>query len=519
MWGNTYSIELRINITVYNLLMDWWRLVLSLLPFLIFCLLLLFRHSTSLVKISLFVLIVTVIIAVVFWFSPFSVIFISLIRGLLVAFDILLIIFGAIFFLEILRKNKVTASLAFYLDSFSPDLRVQVIMLAWFLENFLEGIAGFGTPSTVVAPLLVVLGLSPLKAVVIALLGNSTSVPFGAVGTPIRVGFAGINIDPISIASTTAIFNFVGFLVPCFILWVLVSAKPNRFTLFKQALPFALWSGIAFVLPSYFVSLMGIEFPSILGSILGVILVMVTGRLGIFMPKEIHRDTQLRTSTTEVLSLKRTILPYVLFILLLVLTKLLLSNSTILLPRLSYSINIFNPGLVFIITSLIVAMYSKISHQEIRETTKMAASKSIESFLVIGLMSTVVQLMNNSANAAHQLPSITQTISTLFNSRILPILAPFIGALGSFITGSATVSNIMFAPSVYSSSMSLGLNPVKILSLTLAGAGAGNMVALSDVLAAKTVAGVNNSLRDIIILILPFCLIYLVLLALFGCFS
>jgi lactate permease len=438
---------------------------------------------------------------------------------LIIAIDILLIIFGAIFFLEILKKNKVTESLAVHLDNFSSDIRVQVIMLAWFLENFLEGIAGFGTPSTVVAPLLIVLGISPLKAVILALLGNSTSVPFGAVGTPIRIGFAGINIDPISIASTTALYNFVGLLVPSFMLWVLVSSKENRFTLFKQALPFALWSGIAFVIPSYLVSLFGIEFPSILGSIFGVILVVITGRLGIFTPKPIyHNITKDINDNSKPLSLKMSILPYALFIVLLILAKFLLLNLTFSIPWLSYNINIFNPGFVFIISTLIVAFYSKISWSQISKVSQIAFNKSIEPFLVIFAMSAVVQLMNNSANITRQIPSITQTLSMFFRTQFLPVLAPFIGAIGSFITGSATVSNLMFAPSIYSSSLFLGLDPVKILALTVVGAGAGNMIALADVLVAKTVAGVTSGLRDIILLLLPFCVIYLVLVALLGYF-
>ena len=494
-------------------------MALSVLPFVIFCSLLLIYRSLSLVKISLFTLAITVIIAIAFWYSPLITVAISMTRGLLVAADILLIIFGAIFFLEILKKNHVTDSLAIHLDSFSPDLRIQVIMLSWFLENFLEGIAGFGTPSTVVAPLLVVLGLSPLNAVIIALLGNSTSVPFGAAGTPIRVGFTGITLDPISIASSTAIYNFVGLLVPAFMLWVLVSSRPNRVVLFRQALPFALWSGIAFVVPSFLVSLFGIEFPSILGSIIGLILVIITGKIGLFMPHEIYRHSQISSKAASLLPIKWTILPYVIFILLLVIMKFSLSGFTVPVPSLLYSINLFNPGLVFIITSLIVTIYSKINGRDLDKIARLAFNKSLEPFVIIGAMSAMVQLMNNSANIALQLPSITQTISGLFNTKFLPLFAPFIGALGSFVTGSATVSNLMFAPSIYSSSLFLHLDPVKILALTLVGAGAGNMIALSDVLAAKTVAGAGSSLRDIILKILPYCAVYLALVALLGWFS
>jgi len=175
-----------------------------------------------------------------------------------------------------------------------------------------------------------------------------------------------------------------------------------------------------------------------------------------------------------------------------------------------------NPGLIFIVATLIIVLYSKIKWAEVGGISILAIKKSIEPFLVTGAMAAMIQLMNNSASTIHQLPSITETISILFSTQILPILAPFIGALGSFITGSATVSGIMFGSSVHFSSLSLGLDPIKILALTLVGAGAGNMIALSDVLVAKTVSGSKESLRNIILSLLPFCLIYLILIALLG---
>lgn len=490
--------------------MDFFHIILSVLPLFIFCLLLLFRHSTSSFKISLVTLLITIIIAVVFWHSSLFLVAFSLARGFFIALDIFFIIFGAILFLEMLKKKKIMENLAFYLDNFSPDFRIQIIMLAWFLENFLEGIAGFGTPSIVVAPLLIALGLSPVKAVILSLLGNSVAVPFGAVGTPIRIGFANLSVNQLAIGTTSAAINFVGLIVPVFMLWVLVSSKPKRFHLFFEALPFALWSGIAFVLPSYLISLFGIEFPSIIGSIIGIILIMITNHFGLFVPRNIFpRQSLTSMEINKPLKPKQVIFPYALFILLLIFAKIFFSSTVIKLPLISYSFNLFNPGFVFIVTALILVFCFKIKWSIFFATMKISIKKSIEPFLVIVAMSSVVQLMNNSANSLYQLPSMTQTFSRLFTTSLLPVLAPFIGTLGSLVTGSATVSCVMFASSVYQSSLSLGLNHINNLSLMLVGAGAGNMIAISDVLTAKTVAGDNTSLRDTIVSILPYCLIFL----------
>ncbi len=497
--------------------MDLLHLILSVFPICFFCIFLLFSRSLSLLKISLITLILTFIIAASFWHLPFiSIIFYSS-KGFFIALDIFFIIFGAILFLDVLKKNKIIESLAIHLDRFSPDFRIQVIMLAWFFENFLEGIAGFGTPSTIVAPLLIALGISPFKAVIIALLGNSTSVPFGAVGTPIRVGFAGLNIDFNSIGTQTAIYNFVGILVPIFMLFVLVSNSKNRRSDFFKALPFAIWSGIAFVVPAYFVSLFGIEFPSIIGSIIGIVLIIITSRLGFLIPRHIYPSPN-KIKTKNNLTISKTIFPYFLFIILLIFGKIFFSKLSINIPFISHSINLFNPGFVFIIATIIFIIYSKINFKNIFSTSSTAFKKSMEPFLVTAAISAVVQIMNNSSNISLNLVSMTQTFSSLFKTNFLPFISPFIGTLGSFITGSATVSDIMFGSSIYLSSLSLNMDPIKNLALALAGAGAGNMIAISDVLVAKTVAKSTDSLRKIIISLLPFCLIYLILISLLSLF-
>ncbi|MBP7859563.1 L-lactate permease [Patescibacteria group bacterium] len=477
--------------------MDLFNLILSLTPFFIFSILLIFFRKASLFLISFITLIVTAFIAIVFWQSSFSLFLLSFTKGSQVALDILYIIFGALLFLSLLKKINITENLAYHLNNFSSDFRIQVIILAWFLENFLEGIAGFGTPAMIVAPILVSLGISPLKSIVISLLGNSIAVSFGAVGTPIRIGFAGINLDFVSIGINSAFYGLVGLIVPVFMLFVLVSHLQNKKDLFLQGVPFALWSGFAFVIPVYFISFLGIEFPSILGSIIGLILVLLTIKLRLFVPKEVHKNPKALITPSILLNLKHIIFPYSLFILLLILAKIFLTQF-----------NLFNPGFVFIITSLIIAVIYKINFNNLFLFSKTALTKTLEPFLVIFCMSSMVQIMNNSG--------ITTAISQIFKSPALIFISPFVGAYGAFITGSATVSNIMFGSAIFESSIFMSLNPINILALLATGAGIGNMVAIADVLSAKTVTDSRESISSIIFALLPYCLFYLTLVGLFG---
>jgi len=487
-------------------------IVLSAIPFVIFLILLLFR-KTSLTWVSLITLVLVILLAVFYWNVYPTYIYGSIAKGFLVAVDIFFIIFGAIFFLEIMRETKIIENIGYYLESISKDLRIQVIFLAWFFENFLEGTAGFGTPSTVVAPLLVGLGIPPIDSVIIALLGNSSSVVFGAAGTPIKVGFG--TLAGSSLPFTAALLNFVGILVPVFMLWFLTKSRLNAKKEFFEALPFAIWAGIAFVVPSILIVPMGQEFPSILGSGVGLILVLITTKLGLFVPK-IEKDLtdNLRKAT---LPLVKVLFPYLLLIVILVAGKFIIGSSGLAIPLvIKHSFAFFNPGFAFLIAGTITIAAYKINLRFFGRSVKLAAKRSLEPFLVIAFMSVISQIMVNSANNPLQMPSMIDFLATYIKNSLLPLWAPMVGAFGSFLTGSATVSNLMFGNFLAISAQDLKLGVDNILALALVGGAAGNMIALADIIAAEAVVGLKNEERSVLKGVIIPCLIYVILVGIIG---
>ncbi len=483
-------------------------IIFSLLPFAVFLYLLLIR-KTSLFLVSLVTLVFSALEVLFLWkITPFY-FFTSFGKGAFVAFDIFLIIFGAIFFLDTTKNAGIIDNVTYFLEHICADYRIQVIFLAWFLENFIEGTAGFGTPSALVAPILVSLGASPLGAVIIALLGNSASVAFGAAGTPSRIGFENIAVS--GIAVNTALFNLAGLIVPFFMIWVLardLKVKDKK-SFVLETVPFAIWSGIAFVVPSYFISFLGQEFPSIIGSVIGVILVLITTKLGIFIPKNIIRAPR-REANKARISIFKTILPYLILIILLLVGKFTLGQISLPIPFIKHNFNLFNPGLIFILASLPVFLFYKVG-QRVALIGKSSILRSIEPFMVIAFMSIVVQLMVTSGNNTSGALSIIDYIADVFKTRLLPIWAPFIGAFGSFITGSATISNLLFGSFIANAAISLGFNVSRILGLELVGASAGNMIALADILSAETVVGMRGEERKVLKGVIVPCLIYIVL--------
>ncbi|OGM90159.1 hypothetical protein A3J77_00690 [Candidatus Wolfebacteria bacterium RBG_13_41_7] len=488
--------------------------ILSIIPFLVFLILLLWV-KTSLLKASVVTVALFTLLAIFYWQILPAPLLSSYIKGLFIAFDIFIIIFGAIFFLSILKDLEVIKNISYYLEHFSKDYRVQIIILAWFFENFIEGTAGFGTPVVVVAPLLVGLGLPVIKALVVALLGNSTAVVFGAAGAPIRIGFAGLDIS--SVPYISSLINCVGFIVPVFMLWIITSARKNGKNEFFEGLSFAVWSGIAFVAPSVLAAaFLGQEFPSIIGSIIGLLLVVLSTKLKIFTPKSVlslRGEEEIKKTMTAF----KAFLPYGVLVLLLIIGKLILGNASVNISLMvDHAFSLFNPGFAFIIAGLITAFIWKSKKENLSVSTIDAFKGTITPFLVIVSMSSFVQMMTNSGRNYSGLPAAITLIAKGFETNWLPFFAPFISAFGAFITGSATVSNILFGNFFNAASQMLGFSAAVMLSLGVVGAAAGNMIALADMLAGEAVVGVKNREREILKGVFIPCATYLILVGIVG---
>lgn len=487
-------------------------IVLAISPFVLFLILLLWK-KTSLVWISFFVLIIVSITSLFYWGIYPSYFIGSYVKGFLIAFDIFLIILGAIFFLEVIKEAKVIENSGYYLESISKDLRVQVIFLAWFFEGFLEGTAGFGTPAAVVAPLLVGLGISPIKAVIIALLGNSTPGVFGAVGTPIKVGFG--ELAGMGLPLKAALLNLVGIFVPVFMLWILTRGKKNGDKEFIEALPFAIWAGIAFLVPSVFAVLLGQEFGSILGSAAGLILVFITTKLKILIPKREENLTD--RPRLAYIPLYKVIFPYLALVLALITGKVILGSTGFQTPLIiKHTFSYFNPGFAFIAVSIVSLLFFKIKTSLVGQFFKTAFRGSIVPFLVILFMSTVSQIMVYSVHNPHGLLSMVDYLANSVKNVLLPFWAPIVGAFGGFLTGSVTVSNVMFGNFLATSARDLGLNVDTILALAVVGAGGGNMIALADVIVAEAIVGLKNEERKVLAGEIIPCLIYIILVGIIG---
>lgn len=476
-----------------------------------------------------FSLLATAVAAYLFWKVPGIQLAASVLEGWVIALTIINIVFGAILLLNTLKQSGAILVIRSGFTRITTDRRIQIVIIGWLFVSFLEGASGFGTPAAIVAPLLVALGFPPLAAVVLALIADSAAVSFGAVGTPVLVGIGqGISgITPEALQSIAVQTASLDLLVASFIPLLMVTLftrffAPNRSIMEGLAAwPFVLFSGFAYTVPAWTVArFLGPEFPSIFGALVGLALTTFAARTGFLMPKKtwpIENEQESQTLAADELpamSIWLAWTPYLLVVVLLVLTRLnfLPLKSWLMATQVSWNqilgtdINVqahtlYLPGTLFIFAALVTVFL----HKEEFDKVKSAWYESIVALgpTIIALAASVPMVrifLNSGFNQAglESMPIELATLAADTFTETWPLFAPLVGALGSFIAGSATFSNMMFAELQYSTAETLNLNQKVILALQIIGANAGNMICVVNVVAAASVVNLVGKEGQII---------------------
>jgi len=452
--------------------------------------------------------------------------------GGLKAFDILIIIFGAILILNTLKNSGAMTVIQKGFGKISHDARIQAIIVGYLFAAFIEGAAGFGTPAALAAPLLVGLGFPPLAAAMVTLIFNSTPVTFGAVGAPVFGAMsvldgqlAGSGIDPTAFQtsltqSAALVHASVGLIIPIIGLAFLTKffGKEKSFRKGLAAAPFAIFAGISFLLPYFLIAkFLGHELPSLAGGLLGLGIVILAARWKFLTPKEVwsfSKKRVVKTKSRTELSLFRAWIPYILIALLLTITRIpvfglreILQNQTLTLPsilgmeNLSYSLKwAYLPGIFpFALIAILTFFFHRMSWRKVRAAVKNTFRQISGVVLTLVFGVALVQIMIQSETnpvlleggipLKSMLGEIANSASHL-SSKVFIFISPLIGILGSFVSGSSTVSNILFSPFQFETAKLLQLSPLLILTLQLVGSAIGNMICVNNIVAVSATVGI-----------------------------
>ncbi|GHD76753.1 L-lactate permease [Vogesella fluminis] len=488
------------------------------------------------------VFIATALVALFAWDMSLNRVISSTIQGVLITLSVLWIIFGAILLLNTLKHSGGILAIREGFANISPDRRIQALIIAWLFGCFIEGASGFGTPAAIAAPLLVAMGFPAMAAVLLGMMVQSTPVSFGAVGTPILVGLnTGMDTNAIGaqlasnsstwaaylsqITGSVAIIHaLIGVLMPLFMI-AMMTRFFGRNRSWKEGFevaPFAILTGLAFTVPYALTGVfLGPEFPSIIGSLVGLVIVVSAAKARFLTPKS-HWDfapakdwpaewlgsVEIKLEnigSKRSLSVMTAWLPYLLVAALLVLSrtndsvknafKAVVYKSGDIMGEAGISAAIdplYLPGGILVMVVMATFFLHRMSWKEMSAAIGESTKVLLGAGFVLVFTIPMVRIMINSGVNFAQLESMpiamARFVADTFGG-VYAFMAPTVGAMGAFIAGSNTVSNMMLAQYQFSVAESLGITSSLIVAAQAVGAAAGNMVAIHNVVAASATVG------------------------------
>lgn len=476
------------------------------------------------------------ILGLAFWGMDFLSVLAYSLAGLFSSIEVLIIIFGAILVMNTLKLSGGMSAIGGGFRSVSPDARVQAIIIGFLFVSFIEGAAGFGTPAALSAPLMISLGFPPVAAVAVALICDSACVAFGAIGTPVVQAIACLGPEiatadyiakmslwtaiPHAIVGT--VLPFIAISIMCKFFSKEKSVKPAL-----QALPFALFAGLCFTVPYTLVNIfVGYEFPSLFGSLIGLVLTVIAAKCKFLTPKTSWHfdpedqwdDSWKATHPPAVpkdtgMGLLKAWIPYVLIAVILVMTRipalgikgLLNDTDSFFVIQTGELFGVKNtgftlkwayvPGTVFILVAIVTVFIHGMKWREAGQAWK-ASFRQVSGAavaLVFGLA--MVQLMRYSGANDVSDPGMKSMIFYMAEALskvgkgLYVVFAPLIGALGAFISGSNTVAVTLFTNLQFQAATNLGLGTGLMVAANTIGGSIGNMICVNNVVAACATAG------------------------------
>jgi lactate permease len=461
----------------------------------------------------------------------------AILSGLLQALTPISIVFGAIFFFVALERSGAMQTLTLWLDGVSRNPVAQLIIVGWSFIFLIEGASGFGTPAALAAPILVGLGFPPLRVAVLCIVMNTVPTSFGAVGTPNWFGFGSLGLAEsqlLEIGLKAALMHAAAaVIIPVIALRLVVDWKEIRRNLLFVEL--AIFSS---VLPMAAVAAFNYEFPSVVGGAIGLLLTIFLAKHGVGLAEDNASTAGLVTpgsqstsgprnpeaSTLHRADVLRALTPLIATVGILLVTRIPFLGLRQLLTSEANSISIPLGKLgVFSLSPSLVFQLRGILGEDLHWSHALLFVPSILPFFVAALIALMLYRCPWSVFrgvAGETFTRLRNPVIALFGALIFVQLlkidgerastkilgdalatgtgglwiyvAGFLGALGSFFSGSATISNLTFGPIQLRIAQDLGVSPTTMLAVQSVGGALGNMVAIHNIVAVCAVLGLKD---------------------------
>jgi lactate permease len=449
-------------------------------------------------------------------------------KALLLTIDVLFVIWAAFLLYRVADEAGAITTIGQALPHLTADKGMQALIIGWVFASFLQGVGGFGVPVAVIAPILVGLGFSPLQAVVIPSLGHGWAVTFGSLGSSFIALMASTGLPAEILAPPAALFlSLAGPVTGFFVAHAADGSQAVR----RLTIPI-LVLGFSMSLTQYIVATSGMwNIAAFCAGMVGLIISIPLARR--------YHGKQLDNGLLDRRALLIAVSGYVALILVTLSVQLIPSVNAFLgqvvlqveFPEIKTALGYLTPagpgrviapfrhaGAILTVSSIIAYLIYWQSG-----LYQSGAPRRIISGMIKRVMSSSVSIASMVAMAViMQHAGMTDTLARGLASSMgwaYPIVAPWIGALGAFMTGSNTNSNVVFGLLQLRTAQLLGYSAAVILGAQTAGAALASILAPTKIVVGASTAGMAGKEGDVLRKLLIYTGLLLVLISILAMLS
>ena len=419
-------------------------------------------------------------------------------RALLLTVDVLMIIWAAFLLFRVADEAGAIETIGRALPHLTADRGMQSLIIGWVFASFLQGVGGFGVPVAVIAPILVGLGFTPLAAVLLPSIGHGWAVTFGSLGSSFQALMAATSLPGEQLAPLAALFLSISALP----VGLMVAHAAEGWSAVRRLLGPVIALGLVMGAVQFVVATSGLwNIGAFSGALAGLLIAFPLARN--FRGEQVDNgDFNLR-GLIVALSGYAVLIVIILGVQLIPAVKDFLGQVVITLnfPEVSTSQGFVTPagpgrkiavfrhtGMVLVYSSILAYfIYRRAGLYEpgapgriISGTVRRVMASSVS----IASMVTMAVIMEDTGMTDTLARGLAQGISGAF-----PLVAPWIGALGAFMTGSNTNSNVVFGALQLRTAQLLGYGAALILAAQTAGAAVSSVMAPTKVVVGASTAG------------------------------
>ena len=411
------------------------------------------------------------------------------------------IVLSAIFLYKLTVKIGCFDIIKQSISSISSDKRIQVLLIAFSFNAFLEGAAGFGAPVAITAAILVGLGFKPLQAAAICLVANIAGGAYGAMGIPVTIPASLTELDAVSLGKATSIILCLVTLIVTFLLVFMVDGLKG----IKETLPAILVSGGSFAITQFiFLNFVGPELVDVVSAIISLLSLVIFLRF--WSPKNILSIEQNILEEKQELSLKKVTTAWLPFILLTLFVtilntsffKQLIQNGN---PKTGQKPGVLN-SLIFNFPYYIDGTVAKVApitkdSTPIKAIFSFAPFTSTTTAIALAAILTICSVLAFAYISTYSGMSSTLGLALANTGKIFPLLSPILGWIGVFLTGSVVNSGSLFAGLQSITASQIGVDPTLLVAANITGGAIAKMISPQSIAVAAAAVGLVNKDSEI----------------------